>query len=433
VTAAPEVAVGARGGSSARSVGRRARAAVDPFLVSGPLRRMYLATLVDATGLGTYLAFSALYLTQGVGLSNQQAGLLLSLAGGASLAGIIPTGMLCDRLGGRRLLALLFAYRSAAFGGLLLAHDLVTCLVALVAAGVVSRATGPVSQSLVLGLTDSHSSGVEKLAVVRALRNAGFTLGVVPATVAVAVGTRSAYREVLILSVAAFAVAAVAVAGVPDRPVRPRRVSGRRAALLRDGRLVLLTVANGMLTLHALVLSIGFPLWLVEDTRAPRWLAATMLTINTLLVVLLQVRLSRGSEELPMARRMMVRAGLLLAAACLLVPLTSGLAGAVAAAGFVVLVGLVTLGELWHSAGSWGYLVVLAPTERRGSYLSFFSLGFTAATIVGPGLVTAMVSLRLAGWAVLAGWFLAASAIVRLIPTRPAASESMRRHDASTR
>ncbi|MFD0385247.1 hypothetical protein ACFQ2B_32320 [Streptomyces stramineus] len=57
---------------------------VRPFRASGPIRRLYVAISIDALGLGMYLAFSALYLTQAVGLSTPDTGLVLSISGVAS-------------------------------------------------------------------------------------------------------------------------------------------------------------------------------------------------------------------------------------------------------------------------------------------------------------------------------------------------------------
>jgi MFS family permease len=416
-----------RAGAPPPAVGRSGplawtRAALGPFLVGGELRRLYVATLVDAVGLGTYLAMSALYLTQGVGLTNRSAGVALSLAGLASLVGLLPVGVLGDRWGARRVLVLLFAYRALAFAALAVAHDFATVVVGVVAAGVISRATGPLTQALVLDVVGPQASGVEALAVVRALRNAGFALGAAPAAIAVAVGARDAYRGVLFLSVASFLLAALAVRGVSGGRGTPAP-GRRRTRMIRDGRFVVLTVASGMLTLHALVLAIGFPLWLVQHTAAPRWLAALLAAVNTVLSVLLQVRFSRGAERLATSRRMLVVSGLLLAAVCILVPVTGRLPALLSGACFVLLVTALTFAELWQSAGSWGYTVALAPEHQRGSYLAFFSLGFTAVTIAGPALITALVDLRLLGWLLLAAWFLVATAIVSMLPARVSSGE----------
>ena len=115
---------------------------------------------------------------------------------------------------------------------------------------------------------------------------------------------------------------------------------------------------------------------------------------------------------------MMLLSGVLLAAVCALVPLTRGLPWALAAGCFLVLATVLTLAELWQSAGSWGYSLALVPPGRRGSYLAFFSLGFTVATIAGPVLITTMLDLGLLGWLLLAAWFLAATAIISTLSTR---------------
>ncbi|MFD0385246.1 hypothetical protein ACFQ2B_32315 [Streptomyces stramineus] len=92
----------------------------------------------------------------------------------------MPLGAVADRIGARRALISFFAYRAVAFAAILLARDFVTALAAVAAAGLISRATGPVTQALVLEMTDTEQERVSALAATRALRNAGYALGRCP-------------------------------------------------------------------------------------------------------------------------------------------------------------------------------------------------------------------------------------------------------------
>ncbi|MEV4439391.1 MFS transporter [Streptomyces sp. NPDC049577] len=417
---------GAEMSDGTRTTGRvRAAVAesVRPFRATGPLRRLYVAVAIDAVGLGMYLAFSALYLTQGVGLSTVDTGVVLSVSGVASLVGLMPLGALADRLGARRALVLFFVYRAAAFCAVLLAVNFATAVVTVAAAGLISRAIGPVTQAMVLQMAADERERVSALAATRALRNAGYALGALPAAAAAAVGTPAAYRIVLGCTVLAFAVTAWVARRLPDTAVR-RKGGERRQGVARDRGFVALTVVNGALSLHAFVLSIGLPLWLVQRTDAPRWLASLLLVVNTVLTVVLQVRMSRGSERPATARRMLVRAGLCLAAVCLLTPLSDGLPGWAAGVLLAGLVVLLTVGELWHTSGSWGLAVARTPAERQGSYLAFFNLGFTVVTIVGPVLMGFLLALGVWGWVALGCWFALLSVASRLLGTRVSSPES---------
>lgn len=50
--------------------------------------------------------------------------------------------------------------------------------------------------------------------------------------------------------------------------------------------------------IHHALLTIGMPLWIAGHTTAPHWLVSGLLLLNTVMVVLFQVRASRGTEDL---------------------------------------------------------------------------------------------------------------------------------------
>ncbi|MFD0385245.1 hypothetical protein ACFQ2B_32310 [Streptomyces stramineus] len=217
-------------------------------------------------------------------------------------------------------------------------------------------------------------------------------------------------------TVLAFAVTAWLARRLPDTPVARGARERKARSVVRDRRFVALTAISGAMSMHAFVLSIGLPLWLVGQTGAPHWLASLLLLVNTVLAVVLQVRMSQGSERPPTARRMLVKAGVVLAAVCLLVPLSGRIPGWAAAVLLAALVVVLTVGELWHTSGSWGLAVEGTPDDQRAGYLAFFNLGFTVATIVGPMAMGFLLELGGWGWAVLGGWFLALALVSRLLP-----------------
>ncbi|MGW2995673.1 hypothetical protein ACWDA9_29325, partial [Streptomyces sp. NPDC001193] len=141
--------------------------------------------------------------------------------------------------------------------------------------------------------------------------------------------------------------------------------------------------------------------------------------LNTAVVVLLQVRISKGSEDFRTARRMMRRGGLLSALAAGIVPLTT-FGGAGTNLALVVAAALLfSLGELYIVSGTTGAALLHIPEGRKTGYLAAFNLGFAVTTVVGPPLIT--TSVGLGGWAWL-GWavyFTVAGLVAMRIP-RPA-------------
>lgn len=59
------------------------------------------------------------------------------------------------------------------------------------------------------------------------------------------------------------------------------------------------------MSLHFTVPTFLLPLWIAEHTSAPRWTISAMLVLNTVLVVVLQVRFSRNVGDVPSAGRAM--------------------------------------------------------------------------------------------------------------------------------
>jgi hypothetical protein len=162
------------------------------------------------------------------------------------------------------------------------------------------------------------------------------------------------------------------------------------------------------------VLLLAAPLWIVAWTAAPRWLVAALLIVNTLLVVLLQVRASRGSETIRGATRAMQRSSVLLLACCAIYAVASVPDGAALAVAILVAAVIVhTVGELVNAAGSWGLSFGLAPSHMQGEYQGVFQLGLGGARAAAPVVLTLLcIRWGVPGWLVLGGIFAAMGALV---------------------
>jgi hypothetical protein len=137
-----------------------------------------------------------------------------------------------------------------------------------------------------------------------------------------------------------------------------------------------------------------------------------LFVVNTAMVTLLQVRLSRGADTLPGGGRALRRAGLVLTTTCLLLATAAGLGTWAAATVLVMSIVLLSVGEMLQAAGGWGVSFALAPHERQAEYLSVFNLGLALESILGPAAVTlVVVQGTLAGWGVLAAVFCVAGVV----------------------
>ena len=395
--------------------------ALTGWLPRGRAGRGFLViALVDAVGSGLFLASSALFFTRVLDLTSVEIGIGLSLSGVGGLLALVPLGRLADRVGARRVLVGLHVWRGLWFAAYPLVQGPLSFFAVTFLVGMAEWSVASMTQAVV-GTLDEGDSRVRTMAAMGAVRNVGFTVGALLAAVATVVDRPAGYVALVLADAVTYFLAAVLLTRLPVRAA-PRPVGAARGrGHLPGPRFLLLTGLNGVLYLHTVLLAVGLPLWVVTGTAAPRVTVALILVVNTLVVVTVQVRLSRGADDLGRAARCQRRSGLALAACCLLVAVTSGVGSGAAAVLVLLAAAVLTLGEVWQQVGAWGLSYALSPADRQAFYLSVYNVGLAGAAIVGPTLVTAAVFRAGAlGWAVLAAAFALTGAAVVIAAGRAA-------------
>ncbi|MGW1893759.1 MFS transporter [Streptomyces sp. NPDC002004] len=386
----------------------------------GAARRLGLLTLIQSLGLGVFVTASAVFFTRTIGIPAQRVGLALSVAGLCGLLCAVPIGRLADRLGPRPVLIANFLLASVCFVAYCLVDGFGEFLALASVVAVLETSAGGLQASL----TDVLMGGDERVRVsaqMRSLFNLGFLGGAALAGIALSVGTSAALHGT-VLANAALQLVSVAVlwpmraartarrSEPADDPARPANEPPRmsRNSALRDYRYVAVALVCGALELYHPLLTVGLPLWIVTTTDAPTPMVSGILILDTILVLLFQVAVSRGAETPTAAARMLRRAGLCLALACLVFPLGSGRGALLDSAVLLGGAGVLILGELYQAAGGWGLAFGLAPAGRQGEYQAVFSLGRGLQQFAGPWLMTSLVAgAHGTGWLVLAALFAA--------------------------
>lgn len=375
-------------------------------------------TFVDSIGTGVFLAGAVVFFTRHVGLTNTQIGTGLTVAGLVGLLTTVPMGVAADRFGSRPLLVGLQLWRAGCFVSLAFCSGPVSFT--LVAAGLSIAESGtPALSQAVIANAVGREQLVRTMAVVRAIRNVGFSAGALLAIPLITARSDRAGLAIVLGNAASFVVAGVLLSRM--RLLRQERRAadgaGPLAALFgfRDWRYLALTGLNTLFSLHLTLLPVVIPLWVLTHTAAPAGVISVLLVVNTAMAVLLQVPLSRPADRVPGAVLLMRLAGLALAGCCL------AMAGAAAgprplAIGLLV-AGMVamTLGEIWQSAAGWKLSHDFAPEDGRVRHLAVFSLsGLAAQDILGPFLLAGlMINVGGPGWLVLAAIFVGATFLVR--------------------
>ncbi len=424
------MAEGLRAGSTIETVTSSARQPLPTRFrrtFSDPvLRELTIATLISSVGRGVTLTVVVLYLSLIAGLPAEQVALVYTIGAAVGIGASYLGGHLADTLSARRMLV-----AGVLLGGLSLAAvALVTEFwMALVTESLISLAlsmSGSV-RSAIIARAFSPETRVTSRAVLRTVTNVGITAGTGVGAVALALGSAESYRAILVVGGLAYAASALLLVRLPasvDAP-KPVEVESDAAPVepgrspWRDPRYLLFAAFAGVFGIQFVVLNVGIPLWVAHDTVAPEYLVSILFTINTVLVIALQVPLSRGTHDLRRAGDVMAVAGVLMALGCVLYGMSAGTPLVATVVLLVAASVLHALSEVLSQGGAWGLSFELADQRRAGAYQGVYSMTFAAASMVGPLVITwTAIQLGFAGWLILGAMFLAAAIGVTVIARR---------------
>ncbi|WP_326588391.1 MFS transporter [Streptomyces sp. NBC_01294] len=396
-------------------------------------RIMLLAQLLDRAGTGVWAAACVLYFTFILGLDAGQLGLLFGAAGVAGIAGSPLAGHLADRFPVRSLLIGCHLLRLGTLCALLVVTDFDVLLAVVAVTHLGDRAAKTLEMLFATRVAGEQRSTYQALS--RSSANAGYALGAGLAAIGLAVGTRGAYQVLILANALSFLAAAVLVwrtreprgRGLLTAPpgdgaedaetdahtgdgVDPAAAAGAGAGKAgpagaspwRDRGYLRFVLLDIPMNLDDSILGVGLPLWLVTQTSAPHSLIPAFLVINTVLVVVLQLRVSAKVQGPRQAADAVALYGLTTLLCCVL--LATATAGGVWAASAALLAAavLATAAELMRSVSSWELAVSLAPREARASYLGVAGMAQSVQKSAGPLLLTgAVMTAGPAGWLVL--------------------------------
>lgn len=409
-----------------RGLARRLAASVDDPV----LRILVIATLISRVGRGVFLTVTVLYFTLIVGLAAHEVAIVLAAASAAGVLSSLAGGWLADRMSARRLLIALSTLDGIGLICYVFAGDFVTALIIAVLVGTVEQASNSTRMAILARAFESESR-VHARAVLRTVTNVSIAVGSGIGALALVAGTAEAYRWIIVGAGFMYLLGVTQLVRLPasvDAPSRPLSApvttktgstgaaasarSERRALRAhspwRDPRYLALTALSAIFGMQFGVGELGVPLWIAHETSAPDVLVAAVLILNTVIVVIFQVPLSKGTHDLRRAGRVSAIAAWLMAGACLVYASAAG-----AGVGFAIAIILVAalahaFAEVLSQAGGWGLSFELADPVRAGTYQGVFAMGYSVGALAAPLVVTSTaLSLGLAGWGILAGIFLA--------------------------
>jgi MFS family permease len=370
----------------------------------GVQRTYALSSFVNALGTGMFMPVYVLYFTRVVDMPKTQLGLAFTISGLLGIPLAIPAGDLADRRGPKRVVVVALFGQAATMVAYLFVRNFWTLLpidaIMMLFTTVYFAAVGALLRRV--GGEDT----VTFRSKVRTLSNIGISVGLLAAGVGIQLGTSTGYRTLLVANAVSYFLAFVVMLRLPDYPPLPRPEQEQDTAeaaprwiALRDKAFVAYSLAGGAMSLQNFILEMMIPLWVVAYTVAPGWSVTAAFIINTVLVVLLQVRLGDKVKSIRDGGTALRRAGLSLMVGCLAMSLMRGMP--VWSALLLLLVGVVllSLGEIWYVSGTYALEYGLPPEYAQGQYQGLAGTVTSLSTAVAPILLLGLaISLGRAGW-----------------------------------
>jgi len=360
------------------------------------------ATLINRSG-NMVLPFLVLYLTQYVGLSASLAGMMLAVYGGSSLVAAPLFGNFSDRFGPVRVMR----FTLVASGLLMLvypvAHHLAAIVGVTVLLAVVTEGFRPASLAMYSDLV-APERRKPAFALARLAVNLGMSVGP-------AMGGFLAERSFLYLfwvNAATTLGAAAVLLLWPFRrrqhhalgtTVGPTPFSGGAGALAaaevegeaapagsawQDRRFLGFLLSVYPLTLVFFQHMGPMALYLVDNLHLSKQAYGWMFTINTLMIVFLEVPLNTAMAHWPHGKA--------LALGAVLTSIGFGGLAFAGGMGFVVVTTVIwTFGEMVLFPTLSAYVADAAPPLRRGQYMGLYTMTFGLAFATGPWLGTLLL------------------------------------------
>jgi MFS family permease len=389
---------------------------------AGVVRVLVAANFGRSVGNGILFSVVVLFFTTKIGIPPAQLGIALTIAVGLKVMVSVPAGHVSDVIGARRGALAFVMVQGVLITGYAVADGFVGFLVVACLVNMVEAAADAARGALVAAVVPAGER-VSARAFVRSVNNVGISLGAILGGFALTYDSRPLYAGLLVASGALFVVSSLIFLALP--PVRPVvKPPGRpRLEVLRDRPFAVFGLVNAVLVTNTGILTVALPIWIAQRTAAPPALYSALLVFNTIMVVLFQVRASRGAEDVRGGARALRRCGVLVAACCVLFALAAGQPAWLAVVFLVAGATAHVLGELLYSAGAWALAYELAPEHAHGQYQGMFGLTSDLGSMVTP--VAATVLIIGTGWP---GWLLFAVVLLAAGMAAPAVAEWARRN-----
>ncbi len=341
------------------------------------------ATLVNRSGT-MFLPFLILYLTKDLGVTPSMAGGVFALFGlGALVAGPV-VGRFADRFGPVRMMLVSLLLSGLFLLFVPLARTLPSIAVLTLVIAVVNEAFRPASLSVITHLAAPEQRRAA-FALQRLASNLGMSIGPALGGFLAAVSWPALfYVDGATSLLAAATLALFFPKDIAFPAAAPAGVGPSRREGLRDPALVYFLVALVPVGIVFFQHASSLPVFLVVVLGFPVWTFGLLHTVNTVLIVFLEVPLNFATAHWS-HRRALALGSVLVASGF------GALAFARSMPVVVLTIVVWTFGEMMLLPGMASWVADVAPPESRGVYMGLYGMAFSFAIVVGPPLGTALL------------------------------------------
>ena len=344
-----------------------------------------LATLINRLGTMA-IPFLVLYLTRELGFSPQRSGLALGIYGAGAIVAAPISGRLVDRIGGLPII------RASLIGsGLMLllypfVHSFPAVIALTIAWSLLNESGRPAALTLVADLVPPEQRK-PAYALMRLAINLGMSVGPAAGGFIAA----HSFKMIFFANAAASLASGLFLILVPLSATAHKRAvhaasaddSVPRRAVFSDRPMMVFLFATFLVNIVFFQHEGVLPLFLVQDLNLSTAFYGSLFTVNTLMIVFMEVPLNAATAHWP--HRWALSLGSLLFA------VGSGMFG-FAHGPAMILAGIViwTFGEMMLFPQASAYVADVAPPHQRGAYMGAFSMAFSLSFAVAPWAGTAV-------------------------------------------
>jgi MFS family permease len=348
---------------------------------------LFATNLINRAGM-MVLPFLVLYLTQELGFPTARAALMLAFYGASAIVFGPIGGRLSDRIGALPVMRVSLI----ASGAVLLLFPLAKSFAAVSVMTVLWAGCAEMFRPASLAAI-THVVAPEQRKQAFALNRLAINLGM---SIGPALGgflATVSFRAMFVVDAATTLIAGAVLALTPWRAFSGVNSEAGNGYTERIAPVTIFHDKPFLVFLSgALLVGIVFfqhesalPLYLVQYLSLSPAFYGMLFTINTLLIVALEVPLNTATAHWSNTRSLMI--------GCMLFAIGFGALGVIAsAAGVIATVVVWTFGEMMLFPAMAAHLAEIAPENRRGAYMGAYSMSLSIALTIGPWMGTQLLA-----------------------------------------